>query len=215
MNDQPIDSYHGRIRREVAALLPATAARVLEIGCGTGATLAWLRDSGRCQWTAGVEIAPAAAAVAATRLDAAWCADIETLDPPVPAGSLDAVLCLDVLEHMRDPWSVVGRLHRLLRPGGRLIASIPNVRYYKVSLPLLFGGDWTYRDAGVLDRTHLRFFVRRTAIELIAGSGLAVDAVQPLGLKPWKLKWLLSRLSFGALTGLLCEQYLIRAVRRD
>ncbi|MEI7605831.1 MAG: methyltransferase domain-containing protein [Rhodospirillaceae bacterium] len=208
---QPL-AYHAATRREVAALLPAFSERVLEIGCGTGATLGFLKQEGRCAWTGGVELSPAAAAEAT--LDRSWCGNIETLDLELPPESLDAVLCLDVLEHLADPWAVVSRLAGLLKPGGVLVASIPNVRHYKVALGLLLDGRWDYQDNGILDRTHLRFFVRSTAIELLSRGGLRVEECQPLlPLKKGKLKWWLHRLSGGRLTDLFATQYLVRGVK--
>lgn len=207
-------SYHTATRREVATMLPPFAEKVLEIGCGTGGTLSFLKDSGRCSWIGGVELASAAHALASERLDRTWCGNIETLDLGLPAGDLDAVLCLDVLEHLADPWAVTARLVSLLKPGGVLIASIPNVRYYKVSFGLLFDGRWDYQDNGVLDRTHLRFFVRDTAAELLTQSGLRVERIQPLlALKKWKLKWLLNAVSGGRLTDLYAIQYLLQGVK--
>ncbi len=87
------------------------------------------------------------------------------------------ILALDVLEHLVDPWTVVAKLDRLLRPGGVLVASIPNVRHHSVVVPLLFKGGWRYLPMGPLDRTHLRFFTRSTAIELVETSGMRVDKI--------------------------------------
>ncbi len=207
-------AYHAATRREVEAMLPPFAGRILEIGCGTGATLSFLKAAGRCSWVGGVELAPAAHAVAADHLDRTWCGNIETLELGLPEGDLDAVLCLDVLEHLTDPWSTVARLVSLLKPGGVLIASIPNIRYYKVALGLLLDGRWDYQDSGILDRTHLRFFVRATAVSLLTGNGLRVDLVQPLiALKKGKLKWLLNEMSCGRLTDVFATQYLLRGIK--
>jgi len=207
--------YFGTARREVLPMLDCRGGRVLEIGCGAGATLAFLKERGVAGWTAGIEYDPDAAAHATTRLDACWHADAQSFDPPIEAGSLDAILCLDVLEHLPDPWAVVKRLGPLLRPGGALVASIPNIRYYKVVLPLLFRGAFRYDpEGGIMDATHLRFFVRATAIELAECGGLAVDRVDTLGFKRRNLKGLLNAMTGGALTDLFTRQYLIRAIRR-
>ncbi len=207
-------AYHNATRLDVAALLPAFSEKILEIGCGTGATLNFLKSSGRCSWVGGVEIAPAAQALAAQSLDRCWCGNVETLDLGLPEGDLDVVLCPDVLEHLVDPWAAIGRLVTLLKPGGILIASLPNIRNYKVSLGLLLNGKWEYQDAGILDRTHLRFFVRETAVELLTRGGLRVDLVAPvLALKTWRLKWMLNAASGGRLTDLYATQYLVRGVK--
>ncbi len=205
--------YFSRVRKEILPLLPATPGRYLEIGCGTGETLKHIRAQGLCSWAGGIEFSPEPAKRAAEHLDFVQQGDVEAMALPFEPGSLDVVLCLDVLEHLRDPWAMVARLGKLLKPGGVLITSLPNIRHYKVVLPLLFRGDWAYQDAGILDRTHLRFFVRRTAIELMQTDGLRVEAVLAHGIKRWKLKWILNQLLFGALTDHLAEQFLLRARR--
>lgn len=209
-----LSAYYGHVRREAADLLSGQGLRVLEVGCGAGATLAHLREQGTAGWVAGVEPFAAAAEVARARLDAFWQADIETFEPPIEAQSLDAVLCLDVLEHLRDPWAAASRLAGLLRPGGAMIVSVPNVRNFSVVLPLLFAGRFRYDPkGGILDQTHLRFFVRESAIALVAQAGLAVDHLAPLGLKRWKNKWIINALLGGALTDLYARQFLIRGVK--
>jgi 2-polyprenyl-3-methyl-5-hydroxy-6-metoxy-1,4-benzoquinol methylase len=203
-------SYFGFARSEVFGLLPPRMDRVLEIGCGTGATLAALRSTGRCSWTMGVELVESAAREARGTVNDVRVGDIETMDLALEPGSFDAILCLDVLEHLVDPWAVVRRLATALRPRGTLIASLPNVRNFRVIIPLLLMGRWTYADSGQLDQTHLRFFTRRSAIELVAQSGLNVDRVDPL------LGWrgqLLGRLSLGTLSPFLDFQYLVRGTK--
>jgi SAM-dependent methyltransferase len=166
--DKPQD-YFAHARTEILPLLPAQPQRVLEIGCGVGATLAWLKQSQGAQYTAGVEIASDAAVVAQGQLDAALCMDFEKVELPVTWPRFDLILCLDVLEHMLDPWRVVDRLvTQHLAARGTLLVSLPNVRHYSVTVPLIFHGRWDYTDAGILDRTHVRFFTRQSAGKLLA-----------------------------------------------
>jgi len=204
--------YYAFVRRDIEPLLPAHAPRVLEVGCGGGGTLAWLKESGRAQWTAGIELSPEAAAVAATRVDDVRCGDADALLAHFPEGSFDLILCLDVLEHLLDPWATLARIQTLLRPGGRVITSLPNVRHHSVVLPLLFRGRWEYREAGIMDRTHLRFFSRQGIAALMRGAGLREVRALPTytwgGWDKWK-----DRVTFGLLRGLLAFQYLVLAER--
>jgi SAM-dependent methyltransferase len=98
----------------------------------------------------------------------------QALDELLPDidGRYDTVLLLDVLEHLVDPWAVLGRCRRLLSEDGRALLSIPNVAHWSVRRDLL-RGRWRYQESGLLDRTHLRFFTRATARGLIAESGWA------------------------------------------
>lgn len=203
------DSYFADVRREIEPLLPAHAARVLEIGCGAGATLAWLKSRGACESTTGVEMFESAAAVARTRVDRVIVANAEQwINEPGDIGAFDLVLCLDVLEHMVDPWAFVAQLERLIAPGGHLVCSIPNVRYYKVLRDLVFKGQWRYREDGILDRTHLRFFTRESALQLASTPRLklldwrAHMRSRKLGTR------VINALTLGLLRDLLAMQYL-------
>lgn len=171
------EPYFSRARTDALELLPTAPARVLEIGCGSGATLAELRRRFPGAYLAGVELFADAAAKARSVADEVLTADIEQETLPFAEASFDAILCLDVLEHLRDPWTVVARLKTLLRPGGVLIASLPNIQHWSVWLPLALAGRWRYVDEGILDRTHLRFFTRESAAALLAGAGLRVDRI--------------------------------------
>ncbi|MCR6629389.1 MAG: class I SAM-dependent methyltransferase [Magnetospirillum sp.] len=205
---QPL-AYHHAVRREVVPFLKADS-RILEIGCGTGATLDFLRQQGLCRWAGGVEYAPEPAELARKVADQVWQGDIEGMDLGLAEGSLDAVLCLDVLEHLVNPWRTARRLAALLAPGGVLVASLPNIRNDRILRDLVLRGKWEYRDDGILDRTHLRFFTRASTVALVAEAGLTVEAVQPLvHLKPWRLKWILNRVSGGRMVDFYATQFLV------
>jgi 2-polyprenyl-3-methyl-5-hydroxy-6-metoxy-1,4-benzoquinol methylase len=209
-----VHKYHEGVRKDILPLLPDNVSRVLEIGCGTGNTLAWLKNCKQCTWIAGVEISSGASTQARAKLDAVYEGNVEFLELPVEADSLDLILCLDVLEHTIDPWDVVRRLHKLIKPGGALIISLPNIRNHKILFPLLFKGEWDYTDAGILDKTHLRFFVRDTAIRLVESTGLKVDMVAATGLERRSRK---SEIAISLLPewikSFLVYQYLIRGVK--
>ena len=208
--------YYDSVRADILPLLPERLIRVLEIGCGTGNTLQWLRKHRGCEWLGGVERYPDAAAQARKKADVVYEGDIEQLELPVPKASLDLILCLDVLEHLIDPWRVTSRLRELIRPGGALIISVPNIRNRDIIFPLLFKGKWDYAAAGVLDRTHLRFFVRETAIDLVESSGLKVDRIHETGLerKTKKSRMFISLLPEG-IRSFLVLQYLIRGIKTE
>lgn len=171
-------SYHDNARRDLIDGLESPPGRVLDIGCGTGATCAYLkaRYPGAEVW--GIEVNRRAADLAAKRIDHVACGKFEEIDLEgfgIAPNSLDLILCADVLEHMYDPWSVVVRLKDYLSPEGRLIISIPNLRY----LPLLDDlahGYFRYADWGVLDITHLRFFTRKELERFLFETGYEVVA---------------------------------------
>jgi len=161
-------------RTEVVPFVPSAARSVLDVGCSFGAFgMSLKRDRPGIEvW--GVEPNRGAASVAENRLDVVVNG---SFPQDVPDRQFDCVVFNDVLEHLDDPWSALRRARRYLTPGGRLVASIPNVRHFSVLVPLLTQGRWTYRDTGILDRTHLRFFTRSTMIELFESTGWCVESI--------------------------------------
>jgi 2-polyprenyl-3-methyl-5-hydroxy-6-metoxy-1,4-benzoquinol methylase len=209
------DGYYAHARTDIAPFLPPHADRVLEIGCGDGATLAWLKAQGRCALAVGIESFPGAAEAARGRADHVEPGNAEQmLEQVAPWGRFDLVLCLDVLEHMVDPWQLLRRLEPLTTDNAVLILSVPNVRHYKVSLALLLFGQWQYQQAGVLDRTHLRFFTRASAQALATGANLRLRSC--VGSRPpaGSPSWLADLLSLGLLRDLFSVQYLVAASKR-
>lgn len=208
------DIYFSSAREEIAPLLPPHAQRVLEVGCGSGQTLRWLKDTGRCAEAVGIELFENAATIARQHADRVVVGNAEQLvEGEFERASFDLVLCLDVLEHLVDPWIFVAKVERLLKPGGLLIASIPNVRHLKVLLPLIFLGRWRYEPDGLLDRTHLRFFTRASAMALLTTDRLRVTGSIRKVPALCSKSGLLNLLTFGLIKDLLAMQYLIVARR--
>lgn len=164
-----LPGYYECPRHEVAELVSEASRRILDVGCGAGVLGAFLKErQGAVVW--GVEYSSHAAAKASQRLDKVFVGGIEEHIDKLPASFFDTIICADVLEHLIDPWGVLARLGLLLAPGGELVASIPNVRHWSIIWSLL-EGHWKYRDAGILDRTHLRFFTKESIIELFDTTG--------------------------------------------
>jgi SAM-dependent methyltransferase len=156
MNDSA-ERYYALVRKEIETVLPDRIGSVLEIGCGAGATMAWIRTIRPVDYAVGAEIVPQMAERARGVFDEMIVGDIEA--QPMPADrKFDTVIALDVLEHLTDPWAMVGKLSRLMSDDGVFVASVPNIGNWSVIFPLFFRGKWEYQDEGLLDRTHLRFF---------------------------------------------------------
>ncbi len=124
--------------------------------------------------------------------------------------SYDLILLLDVLEHLDDSLGALDALCALLNVGGTVIVSLPNVAHISVSLPLLMLRKFEYRDAGILDRTHKRFFTERSAVQLINDAKLTVVSGIVSGLEGPKAK-VLDAISFGMLRHHLTKQYIMCA----
>lgn len=147
---------------------------ILDAGTSTGYLARRLVAEGRR--VDGAELDPAAADIARQVCDFVWVGDLSRLDPDELPRHYDVVLFADTLEHLPDPPAVLRRLRSRLAPGGQLVVSLPNVANWAVRLGLL-AGRFRYTERGILDRTHLRFYTRKTAVEMIEEGGFRVTGV--------------------------------------
>jgi 2-polyprenyl-3-methyl-5-hydroxy-6-metoxy-1,4-benzoquinol methylase len=146
---------------------------VLEIGCATGYFTKAMVERG-CK-VVGIELDPAAAKLAEAWAERVVVGDIDdgALWEQVDDESVDVIVCGDVLEHLRDPLGALQAAVRKLKSDGVVVTSLPNVAHGDVRLQLLHG-SFRYRDLGLLDRTHIRFFTLESVRELLRDAGLLV-----------------------------------------
>lgn len=207
------EGYFSQTRPELVTRVPLRARRVLDVGCGAGRFGAQLQARG--QQVVGIEADGSVARLAADALDEVLVMDLDDSDSVDSFAeeyeeAFGCLVAADVLEHLRDPWSVLKRLVDTVEPGGTVVVSVPNVRLIWVIAPLVLRGRFQYAPHGVLDQTHLRFFTRSSAEQLVEGVGLTIDAVDRAP-TPWRTgaKAWIGRLigDFGN------EQFLITAHR--
>lgn len=203
--------YYGHLRMSLLSLTKGNPRRILEIGCGRGQSLAYFKREREAKFTVGVEYVPEVAAVARLQpdVDEIHVGDIETMSLDYPPASFDLIVAGHVLEHVKDPWAVVRTLRKLIRPGGQFIGSLPNVRYFKVSVPLVVFGKWKYEKEGILDWTHTKFFTRMTIQELLESSGFQVERIDS---EMYPNAVLLNRCTLGVFRDLLGWTYNFSAV---
>lgn len=174
-DETPDRDYFRQERREVEALIPGNARRILDVGCGEG--ILGKRLLGKeANEVVGIEVDPLACDRASENLSKVIQGDAELLELPFEDGYFDCIVFADVLEHMREPQTTLKRFYRYLADSGAIIASIPNVRYYGV-INMLVEGHWKYRDYGILDKTHLRFFTRKEMDSLFNEAGFEVTGM--------------------------------------
>jgi 2-polyprenyl-3-methyl-5-hydroxy-6-metoxy-1,4-benzoquinol methylase len=204
------DHYFTGARTDFVEDLPDDLnAQILEIGCGTGATGRLAIARGKCARYYGVELNSEAASIAAQQLHEVIHGDVETLNLPWTPRKFDALIMSEVLEHLADPWSVLAKLHLLLKPGALVLAGSPNVAHYRVILMLL-RGDWQLADSGVMDRTHLRWFTPRSYGRLFRETGYEGTGTVGIGQDGFKAR-IASRLLFGHFDWLWARQIKITA----
>ena len=158
--------------------VPSTARCILDVGCGRGGFGYALRESDPTRTIWAVESETDFAATASAHYDEMVVGvfpEALSTDPSPPR--FDCIVFNDVLEHQVDPWETLRTTKQLLTADGTVVASIPNVRNLRTVFDLAVRGDWTYVEMGVLDRTHLRFFTRRTTVALFEDSGYEVEAL--------------------------------------
>ena len=184
-------AYYSNVNPELLRAIPLDRKRVLEAGCGTGRFAeAYLARNPDARYF-GLELFEDAARDAAKVMDQVIVGDIEqdavmaALDAARADETFDALIFGDVLEHLREPWTVLSDLRARTSPGGVCVTCIPNVSHWSLLVQQV-QGQWTYADQGLLDRTHLRFFTRASAIEMFQKAGWTVLDATPRVLWPEK-----------------------------
>ncbi len=180
---------------------------VLEIGAGTGASLIYMLENKMAETVNGIDLTEIKDSFQQDpRIQNFWLGDIEKDDFNIPAESFDCIFCGDILEHLIDPWTTMALIQKWLKPGGTFILSIPNIREIYTFSQIYLKGSFKYNpEGGILDKTHLRFFCRKDAKELVETSGLKVLDIysnfQTEHLKGW-------RTYFNKITFRLFEEFL-------
>lgn len=169
-------------------LIPSGARSLLDIGCGEGGFLEEVRSRMPHMQLEGIEPDEAAASLAVRRGLTVSCGTYPEVTPN--RKRFDVVCVNDVLEHMVDPWSALESLLQLISPTGRLVVSVPNIRNIGTLASVAVRGEWNYVEAGVLDRTHLRFFTRQSITRDLRAAGFEVVHVRG----SWPLRTLKMRL---------------------
>lgn len=159
-NNKP-GKYYTNTRPEMANYFPDHAKTVLDVGCGQGSFAKFIKDKFKTEiW--GIEYMASEAKEAHKVLDKVFSGPCENFIDDLPLNYFDVIYCNDVLEHLVDPYLVLKKLKPKLTETGCIISSIPNVRNHNSLRMFLFNKDWKYENSGVMDRTHLRFFTKKS-----------------------------------------------------
>jgi len=174
-NDKAVGYGMSSARKKcVMDLVPKEKKYILDIGCGKGVLAEALKKRGHR--VAGVEISEKALKIAAKYLDEAHRFNIEDKEWPADLRNkkFDIIIASEVMEHLFSPDSFIRRAKRLLKDGGKMIITVPNFLYWRNRMKMLFG-FFEYRDEGILDFGHIRFFTRKSLIKTLDGLGLRVE----------------------------------------
>lgn len=165
-------TYSAGIRQELIDMIQEPRSQkiaVLDVGCACGGTLLQIRNLYKSAELYGIELCKGAADIASTFAEVST-QNVEEGNPNYSENSFDYIIFADVLEHLQDPWQVLRSMNKLLKPDGKILASIPNVMHFSIFKNLL-NGLWAYADCGILDKTHLRFFTLHEIRKMFLESG--------------------------------------------
>ena len=167
--------YSGCLRMELIQYLNLQRSNlaILDVGCALGANLLYLREHCPDAHLFGIEMNPHTAEFA-QGFGRVITGNAEAVQNSLWQNKFDYILCGDVIEHLREPWAAVKKFASWLKPGGEILASVPNVQHISILRDLLTG-VWPYAEAGILDRTHLRFFTLPSIRTLFTDAGLSFE----------------------------------------
>ncbi|KNY29647.1 class I SAM-dependent methyltransferase [Pseudobacteroides cellulosolvens] len=208
--DSKDKSYYAHVRNDIICMIPGTGHKILEIGCGCGATLIELKKTGIASEVVGIEINPHTIRHNEALLDKTIVGNIETMELEFPENYFDIIIMADVLEHLVNPWEVLKKVKRYLSKSGYIVTSVPNIREFSTMKTIFLKGDFRYEEAGIMDKTHLRFFCKKNIMELLS-KDYDIERVETFPELKIGKKALLNRLTFRKLEEFLVIQYICLA----
>jgi len=194
-------------------MLPSIKGRFLEIGCGSGATLEYIKSKG-ASYVAGVDMNSEAINLASRKnMDFILFANAERDELPFVNKEFDCIILADVLEHLYDPWKLLEKITQYLKDEGCILLSIPNIKYYGILNRLIFHDEWTYSKSGILDSTHIRFFTLKEIKKLLNFANLKISECKWNISSGIKFK-ILNTFLFNKLKPFSVIQYYIKATKK-
>lgn len=190
------EDYYNQNRQDVANLINCDVHKILDVGCGEGYFLKHIKEThGSETW--GIELDPEIGERAKKNVDHVLVGSVESELSKIPDNYFDCISFNDVLEHLYNPQEVLALIAPKLVSSGFIIASIPNVRYYHNLKELMIRKDWEYKDSGILDSTHVRFFTKKSMKRMFEKTGFHVERMVGINaLSSWKFKCF-NALTFG------------------
>lgn len=208
-----MDTYYTNERKEMLHYLPKHATKILEVGCGEGGFGALVKAQNPNITYVGVEPVAEAAKIAAQKIDACFEGNFDGVISALTNqyDTFDCVIFNDVLEHLVDPWAALELCKRLLKPSGHVVASIPNILYFHDFLNILLKQDWQYQESGILDKTHLRFFTKKSMISMFNKTGFEIEKMQGIHPTDSKKMTLFNLVTLGKFKDMKYLQFALRA----
>jgi 2-polyprenyl-3-methyl-5-hydroxy-6-metoxy-1,4-benzoquinol methylase len=183
-----MSNYYMEPRSEMLPFVPISAQKILEIGCGCAEFSLQIKKRQPCEiW--GVELDKESAKKAEKIVDNLLCGDISQLLDTLPDAYYDCIVMNDVIEHLTDPESILMKLSSKLNSSGMFVLSVPNVRFWKNWMNFILKKDWKYTESGILDRTHYRFFTKKSLKRMLQQLHFEIQILKGINkTNTWKAK---------------------------
>lgn len=197
-------SYYSHSRSEVAAFVPNNILKILDIGCGRGGFLELIKEkTGAETW--GLELVPGITENG--KVDKILIGNVEKMISDIPDDYFDCITFNDILEHLLQPGDILKMMSSKLTQNGIIVASIPNVRFSNNLYELLIKKDWEYKDFGILDSTHIRFFTKISMKRMFEDAGYKITSLEGINVNSsWKLR-LFNFFTLGIHSDIKYEQF--------
>lgn len=207
-----METIYEAVNQPVLRRVPKTVKRILDIGCGSGALGKKLKQERNCE-VIGITYSHSEASLAASCLDQVLLRDLNILATD-ELGKFDCIICSHILEHLYQPEKLLEKLHQNFTPDGMIIVALPNVLFWKQRLEFL-KGNFKYKNSGLMDKTHFRFYDWETAHELVEKSGYEIVEEEAEGgfplpfLRPKnpQLSWKIDKLATSHFPGIFGMQF--------
>lgn len=201
--------YFDMPRPEMLSRVPENITSLLDVGCSSGLFAQSVkRKTGATVW--GIEPNNDAFLRADKLLDEVFCGFFEDVYTKIDR-KFDLITFNDVLEHMVNPWETLKKCLEMLTPNGKILASLPHVFHFQNIFDNFFAQDWKYEDAGIMDKTHLRWFTRKSIERMFDESGYVVEKIEGIDPTPSRKMTLINLISLYKFKDMRYPQFAVLA----
>jgi len=205
--------YYSNERNEILDFIPKNSKKILEIGCAEGNFgLLLKKELGSEVW--GIEPAEAPFKIAKEKIDKIFFGSVEDNLGNLPESYFDVIVFNDVLEHLYDPFFVLKEVKSKLSMAGCIVASIPNVRFWVNLKEIINKKDWKYKDKGILDFTHIRFFTKISMIRMFEDTGYQINKIKGVNPTQSKNYKLINFFLLGNISDAKYSQYVFNVIKK-
>lgn len=199
--------YFNNIRYDIVEVLrDKKNLNILEIGGGSGRTLVYMKKTGIASTIHLYDLVDVVDDK--SYFESIEIGDVESKD--FPKNKFDVIIFADVLEHLIDPPGIIKKAKEALKKEGKIVCSIPNIRHFSAVYKIFLKGSFKYKDSGLFDKTHLRFFCKSDMEELFRlESGLTIESITSCNKFRKSKSSILDKITLFVFSQFLTLQYIV------